>query len=54
MTNISNQNRLEKHVKGRKQKLSFHFIPTRRVVENLKKKTAKKFKKLKNAIMDSF
>ena len=32
------------------QKLSFRFVPTRRVEENSKKK----FKKLKNTIVDSF
>ena len=31
----------------------FVFVPTRRVIEN-SKKIAKKFKKLKNTIMDSF
>ena len=37
--------------KGRKQKLSFRFIPTLRGIENAKKKT-KKIKK--NTIMASF
>jgi len=40
-------------VKGRKSKFSFHFVPTRRVIEN-SKKIAKKLKKLKNTIMASF
>ena len=31
--------------KGEKKKFSFHFIPTRRVIEN-SKKIANKFKKL--------
>ena len=35
-----------KHVRGRKQKLSLHFVPTRRVVENFKK-NSKKIKKIK-------
>ena len=40
--------------KGRKQKLSFRFIPTRRGIENAKKKS-KKIKKIKkNTIMASF
>ena len=34
-------------------KVSFCFVPTRREIEN-SKKIIKKFKKLKNAIMDSF
>ena len=50
---ISIQNRLKKTVKERKQKLSFHSIPTRRVIEN-SKKIVKKFKKLKNTIMALF
>ena len=37
--------------KGRKQKLSFRFVPTRRGIGNAKKKS-KKIKK--NAIMASF
>ena len=36
-----------------KQKLSFRFGPTRRVIEN-SKKIAKIFKKLENTIMASF
>ena len=47
---ISCQNRLEKSEKGRKEKLSFRSVPTRRVIENSKKIA----KKLKNTIMDSF
>ena len=39
--------------KERTQKLSFRSFPTRPVIEN-SKKIAKKFKNLKNAIMDSF
>ena len=35
------------------KKLSFRFVPTRSVIENSKKIT-KKFKKLKNTIMNSF
>ena len=50
---ISSQNRLEKAEKERKQKLSFHFVSTRRVIEN-NKKIGKKIKKLKNTIMSSF
>ena len=41
---ISRQNRLEKAEKEGKLKLSFHIIPTRRVIENSKKIT-KKIKK---------
>ena len=44
---------MEKAEKEEKQKLSFHFVLTRRVIEN-SKKIEKKFKKLKNTIMDSF
>ena len=40
-------------VKDRKQKLSFRFVPTRREIENSRKK-AKTFKKLKNTITPSF
>ena len=39
--------------KGENKKFSFHFVPTRRVIENFKK-IAKKLKKLKNTIMVSF
>ena len=35
------------------KKLSFRFVPTQCVIENFKKIT-KKFKKLKNTIMNSF
>ena len=45
--------RCKKAMKERKQKLSFHSIPIRRVIEN-SKKIAKKFKKLKDTIMASF
>ena len=34
---FSSQNRLEKVDKERKQKLSFRFVPTQRVIENSKK-----------------
>ena len=44
---------MEKAKKERKQKLSFHFVSTRRVIEN-NKKIGKKFKQLKNTIMSSF
>ena len=44
---------MEKDEKVRKQKLSFRFVPTRRVIEN-SKKIAKNFKKLKNTIMATF
>ena len=47
---ISGQNRLEKAEKERKKKLPFRFVPTRRVIENYKKK----LKKLKNTITASF
>ena len=50
---ILSQNRLEKAENERKQKLSFHSIPTRHVIEN-SKKIAKKFKKLKNSVMVLF
>ena len=50
---ISSQNRLKEDEKGRKYKLSFGSVPTRRGKENAKKK-AKKLKKLKNTIMASF
>ena len=39
--------------KRENKKLSFRFVPVRRVIEN-SKKIVKKFKKLKNTIMDSF
>ena len=50
---ISSQNKLEKDEKQRKQKFSFRFFLTRRMIEN-SKKIAKKFKKLKDTIMASF
>ena len=50
---IQSQNMLEKAEKERKLKLSFCFVPSRRVREN-SKKIAKIFKKLKNTIMASF
>ena len=39
--------------KDGKQKLSFRFVPTRRVIEN-SKKIEKKFQKFKNTIVASF
>ena len=42
---ISSQNTLKKAEKDGKQKLSFRFVPTQRVIEN-SKQIAKKFKKL--------
>ena len=39
--------------KDGKQKLSLRFVPTRRVIENSKKKE-KKFRKFKNTIGASF
>ena len=50
---ISSHHRLKEDEKGRTQKLSFRFVPTRRTIEN-SKKIAKKLKKLKNASMASF
>ena len=50
---ISRQNRLEKAEKEKKQTLSFHSVPTRRVIEN-SKKIAKKLKNFNNTIMASF
>ena len=47
---ISSHNRVKKDEKERREKLSFRSVPTRRVIENMKK-IAKKFK---NTIMDSF
>ena len=44
---------MKKAEKDGKQKLSFHFVPTQRVIEN-SKQIAKKFKKLQNTIMASF
>ena len=43
---ISIQNRMEKSEKETKSKLSFRFVPTRRVSEN-SKKIVKNFKKIK-------
>ena len=43
---ILSQNRLNKAEKDGKQKLSFRFIPIRRIIEN-SKKIGKNFKKLK-------
>ena len=52
---ISSQNSLEKAKKERKYKLSFRSVPTRRIIENSKKKKQKNLKKkLKNTIMVSF
>ena len=39
--------------KRENKKLTFRFVPTRCVIEN-SRKIRKKFKKLKNTIMDSF
>ena len=50
---ILSQNSAEKNEKERKLKLSVCSVPTRRGIENAKKK-AKKLKKLKNTIMASF
>ena len=50
---MSSQNRLDKADKERKRKFSFCSVPTRRVIENLKKK-ATKFKKLKNIMTATF
>ena len=50
---ISIQNRKEKSEKETESKLSFRFVPTRRVIEN-SEKIAKKFKILKNTITNSF
>ena len=44
---------MEKAEKDGKQKLSFRFVPTRRVIEN-SKKIEKKFRKYKNPIVASF
>ena len=46
---ISSQNRLKRVEKKRKQKMSFRFVPTQRVIEN-SQKIAKIFKKLKNLL----
>ena len=50
---IYSQNRLEKVEKDGKQKLSFCFVPTQRVIEN-SKKMEKKFRKFKNTVVASF
>ena len=50
---ISSQNWFENAEKERIYRVSFRFIPTRRVIEN-SKKIAKIFKKLKNTVMYSF
>ena len=50
---ILSQNRLNKAEKDGKQKLSFRFVPTRRVIED-SKKIEKKFQKFKNTIVASF
>ena len=44
---------MENAGKERIQKVSFCFVPTRREIENSKKKI-KKFEKLKNTVMASF
>ena len=44
---------LKKAQKGGKQKLSFCFAPTRRVIEN-SKKIEQKFRKFKNIVVTSF
>ena len=44
---------MEKVEKDRKQKLSFRFVPTQRVIEN-SKKIEKKFRKFKNTIVASY
>ena len=44
---------MEKVEKDGKQKLSFRFVPTQRVIENSKKKE-KKFRKFKNTVVASF
>ena len=50
---ISIQNKLKKAEKDGKQKLSFHFVPTRHVKKN-SKKIEKKFQKFKNTVVASF
>ena len=50
---IAIQNRQEKSEKETNSKLSFSFVPTRRVIEN-SEKIAKKFKIQKNTITNSF
>ena len=44
---------LEKAEKEKKQKLSFRFVPTQRVIGN-SKKIAKKLEQLNNTVMASF
>ena len=44
---------LKKAEKDGKQKLSFRFVPTRRVIENCKK-IGKNLKKLKNTVLALF
>ena len=50
---ISIQNKLKKAEKDGKQKLSFHFVPTRHVKKK-SKKIEKKFQKFKNTVVASF
>ena len=45
---------MEKVEKERKEKLSFRFVPTRRVIENYKKIVIKLKKLKKNSILASF
>ena len=49
---ISIQNKLKKAEKDGKQKLSFHFVPTRHVKKN-SNKIEKKFQKFKNTVVAS-
>ena len=53
MASFQAKNRLKKAEKDGKHKLSFRFVPTRRVIENCKK-IEKKFRKFKNTIVASF
>ena len=50
---IYEQNRLENAKKEGKQKLSFRFVLSRRVIEN-SKQLKKKFRKFENTIVASF
>ena len=50
---ISIQNKLKKAEKDGKQKLSFHFVPTRHVKKK-SKKIENKFQKFKNTVVASF
>ena len=50
---ISIQTKLKKAEKYEKQKLSFHFVPTRLVKKN-SNKIEKKFQKFKNTVVASF